>query len=190
MGARVDRYTCQVKRKEHGAGTLCFAFPHHAQKLPPSITRITRWTRRGKITPKGKRKGGCCFFPTNEDTATATETPSCVREKKGGEGSTPFLMHISINHFVVHRIPFQHFLFGCRLTPMQLNQIGLLFALLSLSGGIMALDSPAQTELRQGPDLKLNLKSARPIEINRHWVVSQKNASRRMAKKTCRGYVL
>lgn len=53
----------------------------------------------------------------------------------------------------------------------------------------MALNSPAQTELRQGPDLKLDI-SARPIEINRHWVVSQKNASRRMAEKTCRGYVL
>ncbi|KAG0343862.1 hypothetical protein BG005_002156, partial [Podila minutissima] len=33
----------------------------------------------------------------------------------------------------------------------------------------MALNSPAQTELRQGPDLKLDI-SARPIEINRHWV--------------------
>ncbi|KAF9301492.1 hypothetical protein BGZ74_006629 [Mortierella antarctica] len=33
----------------------------------------------------------------------------------------------------------------------------------------MALNSPAQTELRQGPDLKLDI-SARPIEINHHWV--------------------
>lgn len=59
---------------------------------------------------------------------------------------------------------------------MQPKQIGLLFALLSLSETIVAL---AQTGLRKMPDLQSDLKSGRSIDIDRHWVVSEKNAPKK-----------